>query len=45
VHAAAARLDEAKVSYSLREGAIRLSPYFYNTVEEIDRVLAMLANA
>lgn len=40
----AARLDSANVSYSLREGAIRLSPYFYNTIEEVDRVLGMLAS-
>jgi selenocysteine lyase/cysteine desulfurase len=30
------------VSHTVREGAIRLSPHLYNTVEEIDAVLARL---
>jgi selenocysteine lyase/cysteine desulfurase len=38
----AARLQQAKVAHSVREGAIRLSPHVYNTVEEIDRVVALL---
>jgi selenocysteine lyase/cysteine desulfurase len=37
-----ARLDAAGVAHSLREGAIRLSPHFYNTEEEIDRALEVL---
>jgi selenocysteine lyase/cysteine desulfurase len=39
---ASRRLTEANVIHSLREGAIRLSPHFYNTSEEIDRALAIL---
>jgi selenocysteine lyase/cysteine desulfurase len=27
---------------SLREGAIRLSPHFYNTVEEMEKVIDVL---
>jgi selenocysteine lyase/cysteine desulfurase len=30
------------VIHSLREGAIRLAPHGYNTVDEIDRALAAL---
>jgi cysteine desulfurase/selenocysteine lyase len=37
-----ARLTEANVAHSLREGAIRLAPYFYNTADEVDRVLDLL---
>ena len=40
-----ARLKEAGVSHSLREGAIRLSPYFYNTREEIRRTLQLIESA
>lgn len=40
--AASARLTSAGVIHSLREGAIRLSPHCYTTVEEIDRALALL---
>ena len=40
--AASARLMSAGVTHSLREAAIRLSPHFYNTDEEIDRALALL---
>jgi selenocysteine lyase/cysteine desulfurase len=40
--AASARLTAAGVSHSLRESAIRLSPHFYNTDEEIDAALALL---
>ena len=36
------RLTAAGVTHSLREGAIRLSPHFYNTDEEIDRVLTLM---
>ncbi len=37
-----ARLTNAKVTHSLREGAIRLSPHFYQTPEEIDAALAVI---
>ncbi len=37
-----ADLTEAGVRCSLREGAIRLSPHAYNTVEEMERVVALL---
>jgi selenocysteine lyase/cysteine desulfurase len=40
--AASARLREAGVVHSFREGGIRLSPYFYNTVEEIEKTLAII---
>ena len=39
---ASERLTKANVSHSLREGAIRLSPHFYNTIEELDRALAII---
>lgn len=38
----AARLKAAHVHYTVREGAIRLSPHCYNTMDEIDRVLGVL---
>jgi selenocysteine lyase/cysteine desulfurase len=38
------RLTAAGVTHSLREGAIRLSPHFYNTDDEIDRALALLSS-
>ena len=41
--AASARLTERGVIHSFREGAIRLSPHCYNTVEDIDRTLAILS--
>ncbi|HJU74702.1 MAG TPA: aminotransferase class V-fold PLP-dependent enzyme [Gemmatimonadaceae bacterium] len=40
--AVSARLTNARVTHSLREGAIRLSPHFYQTVEEVDRALALI---
>jgi len=40
---ASERLTAAGVVHSLREGAIRLSPHFYNTEEEIERALRLLA--
>lgn len=40
-----ARLRDAGVVVSLREGAVRVSPHFYNTEEEIDRLLAVVAAA
>ena len=36
------RLKEAHVAHSLRRGGIRLSPYFYNTEDEIERVLRLI---
>jgi selenocysteine lyase/cysteine desulfurase len=41
--AAAARLREAKVAFSLREGSIRLSPHCYTNDDDIDRALAAIA--
>jgi selenocysteine lyase/cysteine desulfurase len=35
-------IKRAKIVCSLREGAIRLSPHCYNTVEEMERVLDVL---
>ncbi len=39
---ASERLRKARVIHALREGAIRLSPYCYNTTDEVDRALAAL---
>jgi len=36
-------LDAADIVVSMREGAIRVAPHFYNTVEELDRLLGALA--
>jgi selenocysteine lyase/cysteine desulfurase len=41
--AASKRLSAAGVVHSFREGALRLSPHFYNTDDEIDRALALIA--
>lgn len=41
--AASERLTAARIAHSLREGAIRLSPHFYNTADEIDRTLRVIA--
>lgn len=38
---ASARLTKAGVAHSVREGAIRLSPHVYNTVEEIRSTLEL----
>ena len=40
--AVSASLTAAKVTHSFREGAIRLSPHFYNTHEELRRALATI---
>ena len=40
--ASSERLRAAGVIHSLREGAIRFAPYFYNTTEEVQRALALL---
>jgi selenocysteine lyase/cysteine desulfurase len=37
------RLTKERVTHSLREGAIRLSPHFYQTVAEIDAALLVMA--
>ncbi len=42
VLAMSARLREGKVTHVTREGAIRLSPHCYNTMDEIDSVLRLL---
>ena len=39
---ASERLTTLGISHSLREGAIRLSPHFYNTRPEIERALEVL---
>lgn len=36
------KLRAAKVTHSVREGAIRLSPHFHNTMEEVEVVLGAL---
>lgn len=43
--AVSAALANAQVSHSLREGAIRLSPHFYNTRDEIRRALRVIEAA
>ena len=40
--AAAAKLSQADVVFSLREGGIRLSPHLYNTRAEVEAVLGVL---
>jgi selenocysteine lyase/cysteine desulfurase len=40
--AVSARLTRAGIVHALREGAIRLSPHGYNTLEEVDRALAIM---
>jgi cysteine desulfurase / selenocysteine lyase len=42
---ASAALNEAKISHSLREGAIRLSPHCFNTREEMGRALEFLGRS
>jgi len=37
------KLRAAKVTHSVREGAIRLSPHFHNTMEEVEVVLGALS--
>jgi selenocysteine lyase/cysteine desulfurase len=39
------RLKAARVICSMREGAIRISPHLYNTVEEMGRVVEILEGA
>jgi selenocysteine lyase/cysteine desulfurase len=40
-----AALRSARVAHSLREGAIRLSPHFYNTREEVRQALGVIEHA
>jgi selenocysteine lyase/cysteine desulfurase len=42
--AVSARLQARGVRHSLRQGAIRFAPYFYNTEEEMDAALAILCD-
>ena len=42
VERTAARLRKGGVVLSVREGSIRLSPHFYNTADEMERVLEIL---
>jgi cysteine desulfurase / selenocysteine lyase len=44
VGAAFRALKAAHVVCGMREGAIRLSPHFYNTVDEMERVVEILEN-
>jgi cysteine desulfurase / selenocysteine lyase len=44
VHAASARMRDARVIHSVREGTIRLSPHCYTTSEEIRTALGALAD-
>ena len=37
------RLTAAKVAHSVRTGCVRLAPHFYNTADELDAALALLA--
>ena len=43
--AAAARLTQAGVVFSVREGGIRFSPHYYNTHEEVAAALEVLESA
>ena len=38
------RLKKAGVVHSLREGMIRLSPHFYNTIDEVRAALRVLGS-
>ena len=35
-------LLDAGITCALREGAIRISPHFYNTIEDVDRLIDVL---
>jgi selenocysteine lyase/cysteine desulfurase len=39
-----ARLEAEHVYVAARWGAIRVSPYLYNTAEEVERLMALLAD-
>jgi selenocysteine lyase/cysteine desulfurase len=38
-------LRKSKVVFSLRNGCLRFSPHFYNTEEEVDRVIDIIAHS
>ena len=40
-----ARLTAARICASLRSEAIRLSPHYYNTVDELDHAVATIASS
>ena len=40
--AASARLERVGITHTVREGAIRLSPHCYNTLDEVERAVAAL---
>lgn len=40
---ASARLKEKGIAHSFREGAIRLSPHIYNTVDDVHAAMALIA--
>lgn len=42
-HAAVARLADAGIIVDARPGYVRVSPHFYNTEDEVDRVVEVLA--
>ncbi len=42
--AASERLSQANVAHSFREGAIRLSPHCYNTIDEVQTALDMMVS-
>ncbi len=42
VNEVSVRLKKARVTHSNREGMIRFAPHCYNSIDEIDRVLALL---
>lgn len=42
LQAATARLTRAQISHAVREGCIRLSPYCYNTTDDVMRALAVM---
>ncbi|MGV3710586.1 MAG: aminotransferase class V-fold PLP-dependent enzyme [Gemmatimonas sp.] len=42
IEGAGARLKRGGVTFVQRESAIRLAPHLYNTIEEMDRVVALL---
>ncbi|MDA1080245.1 MAG: aminotransferase class V-fold PLP-dependent enzyme [Gemmatimonadetes bacterium] len=43
VAAASERLKGARIFHSVREGCVRLAPHFYNTLDEMDRSLELVA--
>jgi selenocysteine lyase/cysteine desulfurase len=41
--AASERLRAARVCHAVREGCVRLAPHFYNTTDELERAVAIVA--